>query len=113
MEVIKPRKIRMYQRSNGECPIVLWIEALDKSVRYRVKARLARVSLGNLGEYKALGSGLNELKFTFGAGYRMYYSEINGNVILLLSGGDKKTQGRDIKLARQYLNDYLGGIANE
>ncbi len=99
----------MYQQENGTCPVVSWLEALDDLVRYRIKSRLARVSLGNLGEYKMLGDGLGELKFKFGSGYRIYFSEFKGEIILLLCGGDKGSQKNDIKLARNYLEDYLGG----
>ena len=52
---------------------------------------------------------LNELKFKFGSGYRIYYSELDDVIVLLLCAGDKKTQSKDIKLAKEYLNDYLGG----
>lgn len=108
MDKIKKRNIKIYQLNDGKCPFTNWLEALDNTVRYRIKSRLARVALGNLGEYKILGSGINELKFTFGAGYRIYYAEINNEIILLLAGGDKKTQVKDINLAKQYLQDYLG-----
>lgn len=107
MDKIKKRNIKIYQLSDGKCPFINWLEALDNTVRYRIKSRLARVALGNLGEYKILGDGISELKFTFDAGYRIYYAEINNEIILLLAGGDKKTQVKDINLAKHYLNDYL------
>lgn len=109
MREIKRKTIKLYQKDNGECPITLWLESLDDAIRYRIKSRLARVSLGNLGEYKMLGDSLGELKFKFGSGYRIYFSEFNGKIILLLSGGDKATQQKDIKLAKEYLDDYLRG----
>ncbi|MBC7421493.1 MAG: type II toxin-antitoxin system RelE/ParE family toxin [Bdellovibrio sp.] len=62
---------------------------------------------GNLGQYKALGTGLFELKFDFGPGYRIYFAVDGGVVILLLSGGDKSPQRRDIEKARKYWTDYL------
>ena len=64
MKEIKRKTIKMYQTDDGECPVISWLESLDNSMRYRVKSRLARVHLGNLGEYKMLGDGLGELKFT-------------------------------------------------
>lgn len=67
------------------------------------------MSLGNLGEYKILGDNLGELKFKFGSGYRVYFAEFDGEIILLLCGGDKATQKKDIKLANEYLADYLRG----
>ena len=56
---------------------------------------------------------INELKFKSGSGYRIYYSELNDIIILLLCGGDKKTQSKDIKMAKDYLNDYLQGEDHE
>lgn len=82
---------------------------MDATIRHRVKSRLARVTLGNLGEYKVLGSGIGELKFTFGSGYRIYYSELDHVIVLLLCAGDKGTQNKDIKLAKEFLKDYLEG----
>ena len=113
MPQVKRRKIEMYQRDDEDCPVVSWLESLDNMSRHRIKSRLARVAIGNLGEYKVLGDGVNELKFNFGSGYRLYYSEVQDTVVLLLCGGDKKTQVKDIKLAKEYLKDYLGGNKNE
>lgn len=82
---------------------------MDATIRHRIKSRLARIVIGNLGEYKILGDGINELKFKFGSGYRIYYSKLDDVIVLLLCAGDKKTQSKDIKLAKEYLNDYLEG----
>jgi putative addiction module killer protein len=109
MKEIKRKIIKIYQQDSGECPVVSWLESLDPSVRQRIKSRLARVTLGNLGEYKILGKGISELKFKFGSGYRIYFSEVDDVIVLLLCGGDKKNQNNDIKLARAYLKDYLQG----
>ena len=109
MSQIKRRTIKLYQQDNGDCPITLWLESLDATIRHRVKARLARVAIGNLGEYKLISNNLSEIKFNFGSGYRIYYSEQQDEIILLLCGGDKKTQTKDIKLAKEYLKDYLQG----
>lgn len=105
----KTKTVTMYQTDNLICPFVTWLESLDASVRHRVKARLARVSLGNYGDHKPLGEGLSELRFKFGSGYRVYFSELEGEVVLLLCGGDKNSQKKDITLARKYLTDYLRG----
>lgn len=109
MTSTKRRIIKIYQDDNGNCPFISWLESLDAVVRQRIKSRLARVTLGNLGEYKPLGDGVAELKFKFGSGYRVYFSEIDNVIVLLLSGGDKRRQSKDIKLAKAYLRDYLTG----
>jgi putative addiction module killer protein len=80
---------------------------LDKTARYRVKERLDRVVLGNLGDHKFIGDGVNELRLAFGAGYRIYYGKEENTIILLLCGGDKSTQKADIKKAIKYLKNYL------
>ena len=113
MKTIKRKTIKIYQKDNGECPIISWLESLDMTIRNRIQSRLARVAIGNLGEYKILSDNINELKFKFGSGYRIYYSELNDIIILLLCGGDKKTQSKDIKMAKDYLNDYLQGEDHE
>jgi len=71
-----------------------------------VRTRLVRVSQGNLGDYKSLGAGLFELRLTTGAGYRVYYGYDGDEIVLLLSGGDKSTQSKDIDKARAFLSDY-------
>ena len=113
MKETKIKNIKMYQADDGACPVISWLESLDDSIRYRIKARLARVHLGNLGEYKMLGDGLGELKFNFGSGYRIYFGEFTGEIILLLCAGDKSSQKKDIKLARIYLEDYSGDKHHE
>ena len=109
MKEIKRKTIKIYQRDNGDCPFISWLESLDTTIRHRIKSRLARIAIGNLGEYKILGEGISELKFKFGSGYRIYYSELDEVIVLLLCAGDKKAQSKDIKLAKEYLNDYLEG----
>lgn len=109
MKEIKRKAIKIYQKTSGDCPFISWIESLDTTIRHRIKSRLARIAIGNLGDYKSLGDGVNELRFAFGSGYRIYYSELNNVILLLLCAGDKKTQGHDIKVAKEYLKDYLEG----
>ncbi len=82
-----------------------WLDSLDAGTVVRVHARLDRIKLGNFGDFKNLGESLYELRFFFGAGYRIYYTFRGDELILLLVGGDKSTQKRDIKLARQLLDE--------
>jgi len=84
-----------------------WLEGLaDRAACARIIDRIDRVALGNLGDYKSLGDGLSELRLMFGAGYRIYFCRRGSLVIVLLCGGDKSTQTKDIKKAKK----MMGGI---
>jgi putative addiction module killer protein len=101
-------QLEIYLTAIGDAPFIKWLESLkDKTVRYRIKERLDRVSLGNLGDYKSVAEGVFELRCAFGAGYRIYFGQANKKVILLLCAGDKSTQRKDIKKAVSYWKDYL------
>ena len=71
-----------------------------------VRARLNRIRLGNFGDCKPVGAGVEELRIDFGPGYRVYYAVIAQTCVLLISGGDKRRQAADIAKAVEYLNDY-------
>lgn len=77
-----------------------WINALkDRAGRARVQVRVDRLAYGNPGQHRKLTGGVSELKIDFGPGYRVYYTERRGELIILLAGGDKSTQREDIKSA--------------
>jgi putative addiction module killer protein len=77
-----------------------WIDSLkDRLGRARVQVRVDRLAHGNPGQHRMLTNGVCELKIDFGSGYRVYYTERGGVVIVLLAGGDKSSQDRDIKTA--------------
>lgn len=77
-----------------------WFSSLkDETTKARINVRLKRLSEGNPGHHRVLSSGVEELKITFGPGYRVYYTMHNGELIILLIGGDKSSQQADIKLA--------------
>lgn len=79
-----------------------WLENLrDLSAYDRIAARLARIVLGNFGDVKQVGNGIGELRFDFGPGYRVYFQRRGSVVVLLLCGGDKSSQAKDIKRAMQ------------
>lgn len=79
-----------------------WFARLrDTVAKARILVRLRRMSLGNLGEYRDLGDDVCELKFHFGPGYRVYYTIRNGEIVILLAGGDKSSQPRDIEKAKE------------
>lgn len=77
-----------------------WFTGLsDKLVRVRIQARIDRLQEGNAGDVAPVGEGVSELRLHFGSGWRVYYTERNQKIIILLAGGNKSTQARDIKLA--------------
>lgn len=77
-----------------------WINALkDLAGRARIQVRVDRLAHGNPGQHRNLTDGVSELKIDFGPGYRVYYTERRGELIVLLAGGDKSTQQQDIKTA--------------
>ena len=77
-----------------------WINSLnDRAGRARIQVRVDRLVHGNPGQHRALTDGVYELKFDFGPGYRVYYTERAGVVVVLLAGGDKSSQQKDIKTA--------------
>jgi putative addiction module killer protein len=77
-----------------------------------VRARLNRIRLGNFGDCKSVGSGVEELRIDFGPGYRIYYGREGQLVVILLCGGSKGTQARDILRAQKYWKEYLDAKAN-
>ncbi len=77
-----------------------WLDALhDIRARVRVLVRIERLAAGNPGNVKAVGEGVSELRIDYGPGYRVYYKKQGRQVIILLAGGDKRTQAKDIKTA--------------
>jgi putative addiction module killer protein len=101
------KQINLYLTREGISPFTNWLESLkDKTMRYRIQERLDRLALGNFGDHKSVGKGVFELKFMFGSGYRVYYGEESDKIILLLCGGDKSSQKKDIKKAHEFWRDY-------
>ena len=78
-----------------------WVEDLDCTVQARIAARLRRAELGNLGDHKDLGDGVSEMRLAFGPGYRMYYVQRGSIIIIMIGGGDKSTQKKDIARAKK------------
>jgi len=99
--------LREYVTAAGKNPFRRWLHALrDVGARARIRVRLNRVRLGNFGDAKAVGGGVSELRIPYGPGYRVYFARAGSTVVLLLSGGDKSSQKRDIETAKEYWLDY-------
>ena len=98
------KEILFYRHTNNKIPVLEWLKTLDKPFRTRIQDRLTRIEQDdNFGDYKKIDNELSELRFNFGSGYRIYYTEINNIVVLLLNAGDKKLQSNGILKAKEYL----------
>ncbi|MGH9363670.1 MAG: type II toxin-antitoxin system RelE/ParE family toxin [Thermoanaerobaculia bacterium] len=103
----RPRRVEIYVRFDGKAPFTEWLDGLgDVKARAKIRVRIDRVSLGNVGDRSSVGEGVQELRVDFGPGYRVYFAEVGKVVVLLLCGGDKSGQQRDIRNAKQYWKDY-------
>ena len=100
-------EVREYQTTQGRSPLAEWLAGLrDGGTRARIVARLDRLKAGLLGDWKSVGGGVCELRIDHGPGYRVYYGQAGKTLILLLCGGDKSTQAKDIEIANAYWKDY-------
>ena len=99
-------KIEYLILPNGKAPIIEWLNSLDSITRKRINQRILRIEDGNFGDYKKLSDDISELRFTFGKGYRIYYTEENNKIILLINGGDKSKQSKDIEKAHELLEQW-------
>ncbi len=101
-----PYAIEYYLTVSNRKPFKEWLDSLDIVTRAKIRIRLDRARLGNLGRNRSVGEGVYELKIDYGPGYRVYYALNGKTVILLLLGGDKSTQKKDISLAKVYWKDH-------
>ena len=102
-----PRDIQIYVTEGGRTPFSEWLASLrDTKARAKIRVRLDRVSLGNLGDCHSVGDGVQELRIDYGPGYRVYFGQLGSTIVLLLCGGNKSTQANDIEQAKHYWNEY-------
>ena len=103
----RPRQIENYITPQGKEPFAEWADSLkDKTDRARIRAHINRLEAGNFGDCTTIGGGLWELRLFFGPGYRVYFGRSGGILVILLCGGDKSSQKKDIERARRYWEDY-------
>ncbi len=99
--------LEFYTTEDGTPVVHKWLTELrDLKARARIMVRLDRAKAGNLGTSKALRDGVYEMKIDYGPGYRVYYALVGATVVLLLNGGDKSRQAKDIERAVAFLADY-------
>lgn len=110
MRLIQYRRVREYVTRSGLSPYRLWLNSLkDVKTRARIQSRILRMESGNFGDCCSVGQGVYELRLCFGSGYRVYFGVEDDVLILLLLGGDKSSQKRDIKKASSFWKEYLEG----
>jgi putative addiction module killer protein len=102
-----PYELEYFVSDSGKAPFKQWLDDLrDISARARIRVRLDRLRLGNIGDSRSVGDGIFELRVYYGPGYRIYFGHEGKRIILLLLGGDKTTQERDVVQAKKFLDDY-------
>jgi putative addiction module killer protein len=108
-------QIDVYETSKGKLPYSEWENSLSAKDRAIITTRLVRIRQGNLGDCKPIKGtpGVYEFRIDFGPGYRIYYGMKGKKIILLLCGGDKGTQNKDILKAKTFWEDYWKSRINE
>ena len=107
-------ELRFYQTAAGRQPAREWLAGLrDLQAVNRIEARLARLAAGNFGDARPVGAGVAELRIDWGPGYRVYFARLGAVVVLLLCGGDKRTQDKDIERAKDCFDDYKARTARK
>jgi len=107
------KELEIYTTSQGKKPFLDWFEKLDIKNQTKITSRLERIEIGHYGDFKKLKNSINELRFFTGSGYRIYFAEEDNKIIILLTGGDKSTQEKDIKKAYEYYTEYNERGKNE
>jgi len=101
------KTVVIYANKRGREPFSEWFSSLkDRTFRARVRNRISRLELGNFGDCEPVGEGVFELRLFFGSGLRVYFAEYESTEVILLCGGDKKTQNKDILKAKDYWKEF-------
>ena len=96
----------VYVTEEGKVPFDEWFDRLDTAAALKVRTALARIEAGNAGDVKPIGQGVSERRIPFGPGYRVYFGQDGNKLVILLCGGTKKRQSRDIEQAKAFWEDY-------
>jgi|ERR1700730_2682667 putative addiction module killer protein len=102
-------EVRYYVAEDGRSPYADWFSSLDPVARAKVAAAIARIAQGNLSNIKPVGEGVLEYRINFGPGYRIYLGRDGNVLVILLTGGTKKRQQRDIEAATRFWQAYRHG----
>jgi len=96
----------VYVTEEGKAPFDEWFDKLDTAAALKVRTALARIETGNLGDVKPVGQGVSERRIPFGPGYRVYFGQDGDTLVILLCGGTKKRQAKDIERAKAFWDNY-------
>ena len=105
--------IREYFEPSGRSPFARWFESLNAPAAAKVTTALIRIEQGNFSNTKSVGAGVYECRIDFGPGYRVYFGKDGDMIVILLGGGTKKRQDKDILTAKECWNDYKQRKAKE
>ena len=110
---VRPKFLIVYSTPTKQEPFTDWLNNLrDVMGRKRIITRIARLQQGNYGDGEPVGEGISELRMFFGSGYRVYFGENGDDIVILLCGGDKSSQDKDIQQAKIYWQEYLSNDEN-
>ncbi len=101
-------EVIIYETASGKKPLSEWLDDLESDSEKRILKRFNRIRFGNFGDCKNLGEAIYELRFDFDGGYRIYFGKDGNKVVIMLCGGDKKSQKKDIKKAQEYWRHHEG-----
>ena len=99
-------EVREYTDPHGRSPFQQWFEDLDARAAAKVTVALARLAQGNVSNVKGVGGGVLELRIDYGPGYRVYFGKDGAHLVILLGGGTKQRQNRDIRTAQDLWTAY-------
>lgn len=99
-------EVREYEEASGRSPFQVWFNRLDSESARKVTTALYRLGLGNVSNARSVGGGVHELKINFGPGYRVYFGKDGEQIVILLGGGTKLRQERDIRQAISLWENY-------
>ncbi len=104
--MLEMRIIEAYVADTGKVPFLDWLHSLDQIVQTRLENRIVRLRAGDFGDCKSVEEGVFELRFFFGPGYRIYFAQYGGCIVLLLWGGTKRMQPRDVQVAKGHWRKF-------
>lgn len=100
------KRVVQYELRDGSCPFAEWFDSLETRAALKVRTAMARIEAGNLGDVKPVGEGVSERRIDYGPGYRLYFGQDGDELIVLLAGGSKKRQQKDIEQAKALWAEY-------